>query len=214
MIKADLMNYIPETKNGFRIKATLFGKDHKIVQDPIISELINLPPSGDQEVKLSANVMNPDKWSAEYPNLYHLTLELISSEGKTEEVISASIGFKEVEVRHQALLLNGVAIKLNGVNSHMQHPTLGHAMDVETIRKDFILMKQFNINCVRTSHYPPMQEYLELADELGIYIVDETGDESHATEYVSEKEVWRNAYVERVQKMVLRDRNHASILFL
>jgi len=213
MIKADLKNYHPETKNGFRIKATLFGKDHKIVQEPIISELINLPASGDQEIKLSTKVMNPAKWSAEDPNLYHLTLELISSEGKTEEVIAALIGFKEVKVNHQALLLNGMAIKLNGVNSHMQHPTLGHAMDVETIRKDFILMKQFNINCVRTSHYPPMQEYLELADELGIYIVDETGDESHATEYVSEKEVWRNAYVERVQKMVLRDRNHASILF-
>lgn len=212
-INVNLKNYLPEAKNGLRIKATLFGKDHKIVQEPIVSELVNVIGSEDREIQLNAMVKNPDKWSAEYPNLYHLTLELISDLGKTDEVISATIGFKEVEVKHQALLLNGVAIKLNGVNSHMQHPTLGHAMDVETIRKDFVLMKQFNINCVRTSHYPPVQEYLELADELGIYIIDETGDESHATEYISEKEEWRNAYVERVQKMVLRDRNHPSILF-
>jgi len=213
VIKADVKNYFPVMKNGFRIRATLFGKDHIMVQEPIVSEIINLSESEMRTIILTSYLTNPDKWSAEYPNLYHLTLELISEGDKTEEVVAASVGFKEVEVRHQALLLNGVAIKLNGVNSHMQHPELGHAMDIETIRKDFILMKRFNINCVRTSHYPPVQEYLDLADELGIYIVDETGDESHATEFISEKEEWKKAYVERVQKMVLRDRNHPSILF-
>ena len=95
----------------------------------------------------------------------------------------------------------------------MQHPTLGHTMNEETIRKDMELFKQFNINCVRTSHYPPVIRYLELADEYGIYIVDETGDESHATEYVSEKKEWEAMYRERARKMVLRDRNHPCILF-
>ena len=212
-IKLALKNYLPESKGGYRVRATLYGKNHQIIQEPIVSDIVNLSGSEDHEICLSAKVKNPEKWSAEYPNLYLLTFELISDGGKTEEVIRATFGFKESEIRHQVLLFNGVAIKLNGVNSHMQHPTLGHTMDVETIRKDFILMKQFNINCVRTSHYPPVQEYLDLADELGIYIVDETGDESHATEYISEKEEWRNAYVERVQKMVLRDRNHPSIIF-
>ena len=212
-IKADLKNYLPAKVGSFRIKTTLFDKAHKVVQEPVLSDLINLGSTDLQEVIISSKVINPLKWSAEYPDLYHLTLELIAENGKTEEVISAPVGFKETEVRHQALYLNGKAIKLNGVNSHMQHPTLGHAMDTETIRKDFILMKQFNINCVRTSHYPPVQEYLELADEYGIYIVDETGDESHATEFISDKTEWRDAYVERVQKMVLRDRNHPSVLF-
>ena len=104
-------------------------------------------------------------------------------------------------------------VKLNGTNSHMQHPDLGHAMDVETIRKDFTIMKQFNINCVRTSHYPPTIDYLNLADEMGIFIVDECGDESHATEYLSERPEWRDAYVDRLRGMVLRDRNHPSIIF-
>jgi len=212
-IKLALKNYRSESKGGFRVKATLFGKNHQIIQDPIVSKIVNLSGSEDQEVQLIARVKNPEKWSAEFPNLYHLTLELISESGKAEEVIGATFGFKKVEVKHQAIYCNGVPVKLNGVNSHMQHPTLGHTMDTETIRKDFILMKQFNINCVRTSHYPPVQEYLEMADELGLYIVDETGDESHATEYISEKAEWRDAYVERVQKMVLRDRNHPSIIF-
>jgi len=95
----------------------------------------------------------------------------------------------------------------------MQHPVLGHTMDEATIRKDFSIFKQFNINCVRTSHYPPVKRYLELADEWGIYIIDETGDESHATEYVSTRKEWEGMYRERARKMVLRDRNHPCILF-
>jgi beta-galactosidase len=95
----------------------------------------------------------------------------------------------------------------------MQHPDLGHAMDESTIRKDFEILKQFGINCVRTSHYPPVAKYLELADEYGLYIIDETGDESHATEFVSANVAWEPMYRERVRKMVLRDRNHPSILF-
>ena len=95
----------------------------------------------------------------------------------------------------------------------MQHPDLGHTMDMETIRKDFYLMKQFNINCVRTCHYPPVKEYLKLADEIGIYIVDEAGVEAHATEFISNLPEWTKSYVERAEKMVLRDRNHPSIIF-
>ena len=212
-IKVMLKNYQKEPKSGFRVRATLYGSGHQIIQEPFVSDVVNLAGSEDREIKLTSRVVNPLKWSSEYPNLYQLTLELITEAGKTEEIIPAHLGFKKVEIKHQALYLNGVAIKLNGVNSHMQHPLLGHAMDVETIRKDFTLMKRFNINLVRTSHYPPQQEYIELADQLGIFIVDETGDESHATEYVSEKDEWTNAYVERVNKMVLRDRNHPSVLF-
>ncbi len=212
-IKLSLKNYLNLPKSGFKVRVTLYNNDHQVVQEPFVSEIVNLAKYEERELKLTTRVKNPGKWSSEYPNLYLLTLELISGSGKTEEVIPAHFGFKKVEIRHQTLFLNGAAIKLNGVNSHIQHPTLGHAMDVETIIKDFTLMKRFNINLVRTSHYPPQQEYLELADELGIFIVDETGDESHATEFVSERDEWTNAYVERVNKMVLRDRNHPSILF-
>ena len=128
------------------------------------------------------------------------------------ETLGVRVGFREVEVRGQALLVNGRAVKLNAVNSHVHHPDTGRAMDVATMREDLVLMKRFGVNAVRTSHYPPNVEYLDLADELGVYVIDEAGTEAHATEFLSERPEWREAYVERGRKMVLRDRNHPSII--
>jgi beta-galactosidase len=212
-ISADIANYSTSIRSGYSVRATLFDKNHNPVVQNMVSKKTMDGGKQTQTVLISSPVNNPEKWSSEKPNLYHLTLELLNPEGKTTEVVSNRIGFKKVEVKHQALYVNGVPVKLNGTNSHMQHPDLGHTMDTETIRKDFTLMKQFNINCVRTSHYPPTIDYLNLADEMGIFIVDETGDESHATEYISERSEWRDAYVDRVRGMVLRDRNHPSIIF-
>jgi len=208
----DVKNYSSSTINDLSVRTTLYDNDKNIIKN-VISEKFPVTPSGKHTVKLSDDVIEPAKWSAEYPNLYTLIFELIDNTGNTVEVINGRIGFKETEIRNQVFYLNGVPVKLNGINSHMQHPLLGHTMDETTIRKDLSIFKQFNINCVRTSHYPPVIRYLELADEYGIYIVDETGDESHATEYVSENAEWEGMYRERARKMVLRDRNHPSVLF-
>ncbi len=166
-----------------------------------------------KSVRLSCDITNPLKWSAEFPHLYSLVFELIDASGRITEVGKDRFGFKETEIRNQVFYLNGIPVKLNGINSHMQHPDLGHTMNEETIRKDMRIFKQFNINCVRTSHYPPVRRYLELADEYGIYVIDETGDEAHATEHLSNRNEWADMYRERVRKMVLRDRNHPCILF-
>jgi beta-galactosidase len=212
-VTAEIANYTDAGQSGYTVRASIYDKNQQPVIQNLVSEKISVGKKQTQNINLFSRVPNPAKWSSEKPNLYYLTLELLDSEGKIVEVLSNRIGFKKVEVKHQALYVNGVQVKLNGTNSHMQHPELGHAMDVETIRKDFTLMKQFNINCVRTSHYPPTIDYLNLADEMGIYIVDECGDEAHATEYISELPEWRDAYVDRVRGMVLRDRNHPSIIF-
>jgi beta-galactosidase len=169
--------------------------------------------AGKHFISLSAKVNNPLLWSAEKPNLYTLLLELKEQSGKVVYAITGKVGFKETEIRDQVFYLNGKPVKLNGINSHMQHPVLGHTMDEATIRKDLAILKQFNINCVRTSHYPPEKRYLELADEYGMYIIDETGDECHATEYLSGRKEWEEMYRERARRMVLRDRNHPCILF-
>ena len=211
-LSIDVSNFSRAPIKDFVVRSTLYDQNKKVVKT-MISEKISVPAGQKQTVKVSDNIKNPAKWSAEYPNLYTLTFELINSAGNTVEVINGRIGFKETEIRKQVFYLNGVPVKLNGINSHMQHPVLGHTMNEETIRKDMRLLKQFNINCVRTSHYPPVNRYLELADEYGIYIVDETGDESHATEYLSERKEWEQMYRERARKMVLRDRNHPSVLF-
>ncbi len=210
-LQITLNNHSTDLKTNQIVRATLFDSSkNRLIS--FESEKLNINAENTQIIKLSTIVQNPLKWSAEDPNLYHLTMELIDQNGKTNQVIAGRIGFKETEIRHQVFYLNGKAIKLNAINSHMQHPILGHAMDEETMHKDFKLLKQFNINCVRTSHYPPSSKYLDLADEYGIYIIDETGDEAHATEYISEDPAWEAMYRERARKMVLRDRNHPSIL--
>jgi beta-galactosidase len=211
-LSVDVCDYRPAPEANYMIKATLYDKNMKLVKT-LVSDKFSIPAGDKQVVKLTDNITKPYKWSAEYPDLYTIVFELINPSGKTSEIISGRIGFKKTEVRHQVFYLNGVPVKLNGINSHMQHPTLGHTMNEETIRKDFSILKRFNINCVRTSHYPPVNRYIELADEYGIYIVDETGDESHATEYLSGRKEWEGMYRERARKMVLRDRNHPSVLF-
>lgn len=211
-LQVAIKNHSSDQKINQILRTTLFdGSKNKILS--FESEKFQVNAKSTQEIKLSTLVIKPLKWSAENPNLYYLTMELIDQNENTDQVIAGRIGFKETEIRNQVFYLNGKPIKLNGTNSHMQHPVLGHTMDEETMHKDFILLKQFNINCVRTSHYPPSSRYLELADEYGIYIIDETGDEAHATEYISEDPGWEAMYRERARKMVLRDRNHPSILF-
>lgn len=208
----DVDNYSAAEVSGISVKTTLYDKSGKPVKS-LASDKFSVATGVRKSIKFSEKIIKPDLWSAEYPNLYSLTMELIGNTGKTIEVISGRIGFKETEIRNQAFLLNGVPVKLNGINSHMQHPTMGHTMTEAVIRKDFEIFKRFNINCIRTSHYPPVSKYLELADEYGLYIVDEAGVEAHATEYVSRDKAWENMYRERSRKMVLRDRNHPSILF-
>jgi beta-galactosidase len=212
-VEADIQNYSATPIKDYQVKVTLLDQNNQPVLENLTSAKISLAAGEKTKIRLNALVKSPLKWSDEKPNLYHVGFELVDPSGKTTEALAERIGFKEVEVRHQVFYVNGVPVKLNGVNSHMQHPDLGHTMDVETIRKDFYLMKQFNINCVRTCHYPPVKEYLELADEIGIYIVDEAGVEAHATEFISNLPEWTKSYVERAEKMVLRDRNHPSIIF-
>lgn len=211
-INARVKNYSDKTGNDMIVKATLYNAEREVVKTLMTQKFSVLPDSLNTLI-LTDIIENPDKWSAEHPNLYTLIFELINKAGITEEVISGRIGFKETEIREQVFYLNGKPVKLNGINSHMQHPVTGHTMDEATIRKDLSIFKQFNINCVRTSHYPPVTRYLELADEYGIYVVDETGDEAHATEYLSRNSAWEGMYRERARKMVLRDRNHPSVLF-
>ncbi len=212
-VVAHVANLGKKSVSDYAVRVTLFDQE---VQSVLSVEgwMAGVSQDGQSGATLtqSYDIDDPLKWSAEYPNLYTLVLELLDEDGEVTEVVSSRVGFREVEVINQAICINGVPVKFNGVNSHMMHPTTGHAMEKETMRKDLVLMKQFNINCVRTSHYPPNVEYLDLADELGIYVVDETGDEAHAYTWLSSDPLWLNQYLDRMRKMVYRDRNHASVV--
>jgi len=212
-VVTEVNNYRGRSAKDYSVRIRLFDPhQNPITGNSGIQSVGLLKGNSMTTVSQSLEVLNPDKWSAEYPNLYTLIVELMDEHQEVVEMISSRVGFREVEVIDQVICVNGVPVKFNGVNSHMMHPETGHAMDTETMRKDLCLMKQFNINCVRTSHYPPNVEYLDLADELGIYIVDETGDEAHAYIHISHLPQWRAQYLDRMRKMVYRDRNHPSVV--
>ncbi|MCF8226732.1 MAG: DUF4981 domain-containing protein [Bacteroidales bacterium] len=161
---------------------------------------------------LKAAVISPALWSAEFPNLYEISYSLKDQNGNLIHSFSKKIGFREIEIKGEVFLLNGVSVKLNGVNSHMHHPRYGQSVPVSTLKKDLMLMKQHNINAVRTSHYPPSPQYLDLADEIGMYIIDEVGDEAHGNIHLSYDPSYTEMYRDRSEKLVYRDRNHASVI--
>ncbi|MDR2389204.1 MAG: DUF4981 domain-containing protein [Tannerellaceae bacterium] len=211
-LRAKVKRYAPASQPGYRLEVRLLNANRREL-DRWESEPFALEAE-EKVVEISRRVNNPQKWTAETPTLYHLAMQLKTTDSNREvDRAEVRIGFKETEIRQGVFLLNGEPVKVNAQNSHMQHPRLGHRMDTETIRKDFAILKQFNFNAVRTSHYPPVNQYLDLADEYGLYVIDEAGVEAHATEFISNLPEFTQMYRERVRRMVLRDRNHPSILF-
>ncbi len=178
-VNVDVKKY-EDTRSTFAVRATLSDAKGSKVKE-MLSDPFTMDGKGKKSLEFSSLISNPDKWTCETPILYQLKLELLNESGRAIQQICSKMGFKETEIRHQTFFLNGQPIKVNATNTHMQHPEMGHAMNEETIRKDMEILKQHNFNAVRTSHYPPVNKYLELADEYGLYIIDETGDEAHAT---------------------------------
>lgn len=208
-VNIDVKNYGNKT-DLMQVEGEVWFQNQNVAT--LASHEFSLENAASGQITLSHNFTKPFKWTAETPNLYELRLRLYSG-NKLIDSVHSNFGFKETLIKDGVFYLNGVPVKVNAVNSHMQHPTLGHVMTEEVIRKDFELIKQFNFNAIRTSHYPPVNKYLELANEYGIYIIDEVGDEAHATEWVSNDARFTEMYRERVRKMVLRDRNYPCILF-
>ncbi len=161
-------------------------------------------------------VSDPLKWSAETPNLYRVILTLTDDQGQTIEVTSHNVGFRKVEMAQGQLLVNGQAVYMKGVNRHEHEPRTGHVVDVESMVRDICLMKQFNINAVRTSHYPTDPRFYDLCDRYGLYVVDEANIESHGMGYgpesLAKDPSWKTAHLDRVERMVERDKNHPSII--
>ncbi|BBI31965.1 glycoside hydrolase family 2 TIM barrel-domain containing protein [Cohnella abietis] len=172
-------------------------------------------PPEDGAAILIADINNPRKWSAEEPNLYTLTLTLLDHGGNIVDYESAKVGFRRIDRSPEGvILLNGKRLIVRGINRHEHHPDTGRTISPEHMRKEIILMKQLNFNAVRTSHYPNDPVWYDLCDELGIYLVDETNLETHGVQTALSKDPeWSGVYLDRVVRMVLRDKNHPSILF-
>lgn len=172
---------------------------------------------GTKSLKTSITVRNPKLWSAEIPNLYQLYIKLLDSKNRLIEVIPHKIGFKEIKISNGLLLVNGRPVLIKGVNRHETDPMTGQTVSKESMLNDVKLMKQFNINAVRNSHYPCDEYWYRLCDEYGLYVIDEANIESHGIGYAKDKTLankpsWEIAHMQRTQRMYHRDKNFTSII--
>ena len=185
------------------------GKEIRTTASPLFGR-------GQGEVLLNYTIDKPQLWSAEKPNLYPFSIELRDAEGKVVEHFDYHLGVKKVEVVGEVFKINGKNVKLKGVNRHDHHPVTGRFVDDATYEADIRLMKQANINFLRTSHYPDREYIYELCDKWGIYVMDEANHETHGYGYANhvmgEDLAWQQAHVDRAASLVKRDFNHPCVI--
>ncbi len=198
-----------EAYKNSTVKATLYDGNEVVAEGEAAAS---------KKTAISFKKLNVEEWSAEIPRLYELTITLYN--GKKEAMtIRQYIGFKNIVIDGTTFYFNGKKIKLKGVNHHDTHETKGYCEDFLDLEKDVRLMKEFNVNCVRTSHYPPDPFFLELCDHYGLYVVDEADIETHGLwnldcdeSLISHDVKWAPRYMDRVRRMYFRDRTHPSII--
>ncbi|SKB80196.1 beta-galactosidase [Salegentibacter holothuriorum] len=228
-IKADLTNNYQDGsfKGSFFIKNTsqknlkadlwvkLRDPNGKIVYSA--SEEVHIKKNESVKKTYSKELKNVEKWSAEIPNLYTLEFSLQPGKNVSSSFISKKIGFRSVEIKENQLLVNGKPIYIKGVDRHETDPITGHVVSKESMEKDISMMKQNNINSVRSSHYPNDPYWYDLCDKYGLYVIDEANIESHPLAIdektqIGNEESWIPAHLERTKRMFYRDRNHPSII--
>jgi len=203
-----------EPRRSHTVEVQLFDADGK----PMFKTLPSVAISNSYrrqyyEGVIQATVKRPALWSDECPNLYTLVVTLKDQRGRVIEHTACRVGFRRVEVKERELLLNGQPVYIKGVNRHDHDPDHGKTVPREKMLEEIRLLKQFNFNAVRTSHYPNDPVWLDLCDEYGILIVDEANLESHANySTLCRDPRWRKPFLERVQRMVLRDKNHPAVI--
>jgi len=220
-LSVDLNN---ESSNAFKgsLKIELLDKSsHELVYET--KKDIDIPAASIETIEDETIIKSPKQWSAETPDLYILILSLAGQNGNVLQVVGHDAGFRTSEIKDGQLMINGVPVYLKGVNRHEHDDVNGHVISMEDMVEDIRLMKQFNINAVRTSHYPNDPRWYQLCNEYGLYVVDEANIESHAmgslwnggyslSRTLGNQPDWGKAHLERTQRMVMRDKNHPSII--
>ncbi|MDO6721323.1 glycoside hydrolase family 2 TIM barrel-domain containing protein [Psychrosphaera sp. 1_MG-2023] len=219
---AKIKNNATSAKSAYKVKVELLDDDN----DSVIKKVLDVNPiaaNQTSEVTFSKVVKKAKQWSAELPNLYTLNLTLLDDKGMEIEFVEARVGFRRSELKNGTILVNGKPIKFKGVNRHEHDPVSGHVISRESMRKDIEMMKRANVNAIRNSHYPSDPYLYHLADEYGMYILDEANIESHGLgasnqatynpkKHIVNKPEWTGAYLYRVENMYERSKNHASVV--
>ena len=205
----------------WQLTAQLYDGDGKsVLADPMSTTLKDIylerwPARDVNEFALmQAEIKQPSKWTAETPYLYRIVFSVVNPQGEITESRAHDIGFRKVEFSSDnALLINGRAVKLMGVNRHDTHPTRGKALTRDDMRSDVELLKRFNFNAVRTSHYPNDPYFLQLCNEYGLYVMDEANIETHHLGgYIPQQPNWMLPITSRIFRMVLRDKNNPCVI--
>ena len=178
-----------------------------------VQPIENLFKNKENRLSICTLVENPLLWSAESPQLYTVILALKNDQGKEIEAISSKFGFRKIEIKNKRVYLNNEQVFFKGTNRHDIDPRFGKAVPVSTMIKDIELMKRHNINTVRTSHYPNSPKMYALYDYYGLYVMDEADLENHGNHGLSDKLSWQPAFLDRIARVIQRDKNHPSVIF-
>ena len=213
-VTANVTNYGSLPTNSYTVEVTLIDPDGQVVgADPLMTDSVSSIEAGQEaEMNLQATVADPLKWTAETPNLYEVLLTLKNQAGAVIEVQQCMFGFRKIEIANAQLRVNGQPIYVKGVNRHEHDPDTGKYATVERMVQDIELMKQNNINTVRTCHYPDRPEWYNLCDLYGLYIIDEANIECHGNTGISNDAQWQGAFLDRTKNMVERDKNHPCVI--
>lgn len=210
-VKADVKNYGKSAVNA-SVRIALLDAGGKTLRT-FTTAAGNLAAGKEICLPAKASIRDPQLWSAETPYLYTVNLELLDASGKVLEATTQQYGFRKIEIRDNKVYINDALVLFKGANRHDIHPRFGKAVPVESMIEDILLFKRFNLNTIRTSHYPNDPKMYALFDYYGLYVMDEADLECHGNMMLTKRESWKAAFVDRVVRMVERDKNHPSVIF-
>lgn len=215
-LDVEIKNHQRKDKYLVEMKLLDASENQTVQQQMVISETKAVNVVDQLNLTFNQTINNPKKWTAETPNLYTLLIILKNEKGETLEVVTTKVGFRKVEIKDAVFHINGVPVLIKGVNRHEHDQYTGHVISEEAMIREIALMKQFNINAVRTSHYPHDERFYELCDKYGLYVTDEANIESHGMYYgkysLAKKSEWIEAHADRNMRMVERDKNHPCVI--
>ncbi len=210
-VKAKIHNYGGDMK-GAKLRVTLKDDAGKTM-DTFTSAIAAATKGKESIVNVSGTISNPALWTAETPNLYNVDIELLKENGQALEATTQRYGFRKIEMKNSKIYINNRPVFFKGADRHDIHPLYGKAVPVESMLQDVLMFKQYNLNTIRTSHYPNDPRMYAMFDYYGIYVMDEANVECHANHSLSNNPAWKDAYCMRQVRMVERDKNHPGIIF-
>lgn len=211
-VETAVRNYENKKSGSTKLDITLLDPYGKLVTT-LSKDIPVIEANQELEFELSETVKNPLLWSAEKPHLYTTIFSLKNADGKELEAMSTKIGFRKIEIKNKRVYVNNEQIFFKGVNRHDTDPKFGKTVTTELMEKDVLMMKQHNVNTIRTSHYPNSSKMYSMFDYYGLYVMDEADLENHGDGSISGKPSWIGAYVDRIERVIERDKNHPSVIF-